>query len=72
MHLGRWNILEGLKNKREIIIKDLKELKLDIITLTETKKDSGLDMIGGFINFYSEVSKQKQAKRGLPLKEKTL
>jgi exonuclease III len=41
MHLETWNVQE-LKNKREIIIKDLEELKLDIIILTETKeKNSG-------------------------------
>jgi len=37
MHLETWNE-ERLKNKHKIIIKDLEELKLDIITFTETKE----------------------------------
>jgi len=41
MHLRIWHI--RVKNKYEIIIKDLGELKLGIIIFTETKKkDSGL------------------------------
>jgi hypothetical protein len=37
MDLGTWNV-QGLKNKCEIIIKDLEELKLYIIIFTETNK----------------------------------
>jgi exonuclease III len=51
MHLGTWNV-QGLKNKHEIIIKDLEELKLDIVTLMKTKKKgSELETIGGFVHF---------------------
>jgi len=44
MHLGIFNIQE-LKNKYEIIIKDLyyQKLRLDIIAFMETKKGIGND-----------------------------
>jgi len=68
MILGTWNVQE-LKNKREIIIKNLEELKLVTIILTVTKKkwievdkkevDSGLEMNDGFVHFYSRVPKEK-------------
>jgi len=72
MHLGTWNV-QKLKNKpRGIIIKDLEEIKLDIITLMETKKVSGWETIDGFIHFYSGVFKEKRAKRDFDsLKEKS-
>jgi len=37
MHLGIWNV-QKLKNKREIIFKDMKELKLDIIIFIEKRR----------------------------------
>jgi exonuclease III len=47
MHIGTWNV-QKLKNKREIIIKNLKELKLDIIALTK-KRGSELETISSFL-----------------------
>jgi len=39
----------------------MKELKLNIAILMETKKKgSGLETIGGFVHFYSRVSKGKR------------
>lgn len=59
MHLGTWNVQE-LRNKCEIIIKDLEILKLDIVALTKTKKKgSGSEIISGFDHFYSGVPKDQ-------------
>jgi hypothetical protein len=62
MQLRTWNMEQRLKHKCDI--KNLKELKLDIITLKELKKKSNeLRTIGGFIHFYSGIRKEMQAKR---------
>jgi hypothetical protein len=65
MHLEIWNV-QRLKSTCEIIIKDLEQLKLDIITLLETRKCNGLEMIDGFLPFYG-VSKEKRTKRGVSI-----
>jgi len=63
MHFGIWNT-QRLKNKCEIINKDLKELILYIINLTETKKKGNrVEMIGGFI-FIMEYLKRSEQKDG--------
>jgi hypothetical protein len=54
-----WNI-QGLKNKRGTIIKNLK-LKLDIITLTETKKGHWKRFVDFWIiQFYNGMSKENR------------
>lgn len=67
MHCGTWNI-QGLKNKRELIVKDMENLKMEIIALTETKKKgTGTEIIGEFIHFYSGVPKDQRARRGVSI-----
>ncbi|XP_030759068.1 uncharacterized protein LOC115884584 [Sitophilus oryzae] len=66
MQFGTWNVQGHIRNKREIIIKDLEKLELDIITLTETKKKgSGSEIIGNYLHYYSGVPKDQRAKRGV-------
>jgi hypothetical protein len=43
-------------------MKDLEELKLDIIIVTERKKNE-LETIDGSVHFYSGVPKEKRVKR---------
>jgi len=55
--------IQGLKNKCEIIIKDLEKLKYDII-ITETKKKIvNWKWLDWFIHFYSRVLKKKRAEK---------
>jgi len=65
IRLGTLNV-QGIRNKTGEIIKGLDELKQDITILTETKKKgSGVEMLGPYLHFYSGVSKEKRAKRGV-------
>jgi len=53
--------IEELKNKCEIIIKDLEEIKLGIITYTKkAKKSNGPEMISGFVHYYSNLNRDEQ------------
>jgi len=58
---------QGLKNKHEIIIKDLKELKLDITTFMEVeKKNSESETVGRFVHFYSKNLKRNKQREKFP------
>lgn len=67
MNIGTWNI-QGIAGKIELIAKEAKNLNMEIIALTETKKKgSGTDIIGDYIHIYSGVPKDHRAKRGVSL-----
>jgi hypothetical protein len=67
IRLGMLNV-QGIRNKTGDIIKGLKELKQDITILTETKKKGNrAETLGPYIHFYSGVSKEKRAKRGVSI-----
>jgi exonuclease III len=58
--------VQGIRNKTGEIIKGLEEVKQDITILTETKqKGNGVEIMGPYVHFYSEVLKEKRAKRGV-------
>jgi exonuclease III len=60
--------VQGIRNKTGEIIKGLEELKQDIVILTETKKKgNGVEILGPYLHFYSGVTKEKRAKRGVSI-----
>jgi len=64
------HVTQRVKNKYEIIIKDLGELKLGIIIFMETKKDSGL--MDSFIFIMKCLKRSEQRDGFLILKKKPL
>jgi len=65
IRLGTLNV-PGIRNKTGETIKGLEEIKQDITLLTETKnKGNGVEILGPYLHFYSGVSKEKRAKRGV-------
>ena len=60
--------MECTGNSNQIIdvIKKIKKMDIDIITLTETKKKGpGIEEISDYIHIYSGMPKKELAKRGL-------
>jgi exonuclease III len=52
--------VQGIRNKTREIIKDLVELKQDIMILTETKKKgNGLEILELYLQFCSGFSRKK-------------
>lgn len=67
MICGTWNV-QGSRGKMPEIISEIDKLKIDIITLTETKrKGNGSEMIGNYIHLFSGVPKDSRAKRGVSI-----
>ena len=56
--------VQGCRNKMEEIMKEVDTMKLDLIILTETKKNgTGNDTLGSYIHRYSGVDKHRRAKK---------
>ncbi|XP_044753786.1 craniofacial development protein 2-like [Coccinella septempunctata] len=67
MSFGTWNV-QGIRGKLEIVVKEIEDLKLDIITITETKKKgSGSEKVGEYVHLFSGVPKHERAKRGVSI-----
>ncbi|XP_072380680.1 uncharacterized protein [Diabrotica undecimpunctata] len=67
MNIGTWNI-QGIKQKIDISVPDLEQMKMDNIALTETKKKgTGTDMVGNYIHIFTGVPKDKRAARGVSI-----
>ena len=50
------------------IIKEMEQLRINIASITETKKKgSGSEVIGNYLYFYSGVPEENSAKRGVSL-----
>jgi len=65
--LGTLNV-QGIRNKTGEIIKGLEKMKQDITILTEMKKKgNGVEILGPYLHFYSGVSKEERAKRGVSI-----
>ena len=65
--MGTLNV-QGIRNKTGEIIKGLEKMKQDITILTEMKKKgNGVEILGPYLHFYSGVSKEERAKRGVSI-----
>ena len=65
MNFGPWNV-KGFRNKQIEVLNEISKLKIDIATLTETKKKgNGSELLGDYIHLYSGVNKEKRAKAGV-------
>lgn len=65
MNIGTWNI-QGLSQKTNEIISELKQLNVDITVLTETKKrGQGSKKLGYYDHFYSGIPEEKRAQQGI-------
>lgn len=73
MYLGTWNV-QGLKNKCEIVIRDLENLKLDMIALTETKTRvvDQKQLVVSFISIVEYLKTDEQREESYSLKQETL
>lgn len=53
------------------VVKEIDDLNIDIIILTETKKKrNGLENLGGYDHFYSRASKDCRTKKGVSILRK--
>jgi exonuclease III len=67
MRMAAWNV-QGCRGKMQEIIKKMKQIKIDIVSIKETKnKGSGSEVIGNYLHFYSGVPKENRAKKGVSL-----
>lgn len=67
MIIGTWNV-QGIARKTNEIISELKELKVDIAVLTETKKKGqGSENPGHYDHFFSGIAKDKRAQQGVSI-----
>lgn len=65
MILATWNV-QGIARKLNEVIVELKNLKIDLTVVTETKKKGqGSEGLGEYDHFYSGVPKEERAKRGV-------
>lgn len=64
---GTWNV-QGLSRKVNEVVSELKHLRVDVAVLTETKKKGrGSESWGDYDHFFSGVSKDQRAKRGVSI-----
>jgi exonuclease III len=71
MIIGTWNV-RSIRNKISEVTKELREMKVDVAALTESKKKGvGNSIIGEYLLFWSEVDKSKREKSGISLFIKT-
>lgn len=65
MQFGTWTV-QGLRSKLDIIVINLENLELVIVTLIETKKNGcGCEIIGNYFLYYSGEPRDQHAKRGV-------
>lgn len=59
-------IFQNVTGKRNSNVEELEKFRRDIAVLSETKrKEIGTGVSGNYIHFYSSISKDRRAKRGL-------
>ncbi|XP_044745745.1 uncharacterized protein LOC123307480 [Coccinella septempunctata] len=67
MIFGTWNV-QGIRGKLVEVEKVMKQGKVDIVALTETKKKgNGIEQVGDYIHVYSGVPKSNRASKGVSL-----
>lgn len=67
MICGTWNV-QGSRGRMMEIVSETEKLKIDILTLTETKrKGQGTEMTGNYVHLFSGVPKDNRAKRGVSI-----
>ena len=67
MNYGTWNV-QGIRGKMEETTSELGKLKMDVIGLTETKRNgTGSEIVGGYVQLHSGVSKDRRAERGVSI-----
>lgn len=67
MNYGTWNV-QGSRGKMLEIVSELETMKMDIVTLTETKKKGhGTNAVGKYFHIFSGVPKEQRAKRGVSI-----
>jgi len=60
-----WNV-QGCRVKMQEMIKEMEQLRINIASITETKKKgSGPEVIGNNLYFYSDVPKENGEERSL-------
>lgn len=65
LRLATWNI-QGWRTKREEVLEEFKNMNVDILVVTETKKKgNGTEEIGGALHIWSGVKKEQRAKAGV-------
>lgn len=65
MRIGTWNV-RGITNKLKEVTSEIKELNLDIVCITETKKKGqGSAMVDDYVHIWSGVPKSERAKAGV-------
>jgi exonuclease III len=65
--MATWNV-QGCRGKMQEMIKEMEQLRINIASITETKKkSSGTEVIGNYLYFCSSVPKENRAKRGVSL-----
>ncbi|XP_056635532.1 craniofacial development protein 2-like [Diorhabda sublineata] len=65
MNLGTWNV-QGLSTKINEVLREIRQLNMDIVVLTETKK-KGQGSENHYDHFYSGISKDKRAQKGVSI-----
>lgn len=67
MNIGTWNV-QGIKGKMEEITKELLNLGIEMVVLTETKKKgTGTEIINNYVHIFTGVPKHERAKRGVSI-----
>jgi exonuclease III len=67
LEFGTWNV-QGSRNKMEEIIGEINIMKMDVVVLTETKKNgTGRETLGNYIHLFSGVKKYEWGKRGVSI-----
>jgi hypothetical protein len=62
LKLGTWNV-QGCRNKMEEIIREIIVMILDVVVLTETKKNgTGSETLGNYVHLFSGVQMYERAK----------
>lgn len=64
MKMATWNV-QGVRGKVQEIVKQVEEMDVDKVVLTETKKKGqGLEEIGNYLHLYSGVKKEERTAKG--------
>ena len=67
LNIDTWNI-KDLHTKQEEVVDEIRRLKMDVVTITETKKKGKRsEQIQGYIQIYSGVDKACRAKAGVSI-----
>lgn len=67
LKIGTWNI-QGWRTKEKEVLREIKEMDMDIVILTETKKKGkGEERFEDYVFFWSGVEKHMRAKSGVAI-----